>query len=153
MLTYLSGDPLLTRAQTLAFGFNAKGQAEVDPLHTALLDHYPAAFASFKKQARQGRIQTGQLWVWRESKPHLMFLVIRETAVGMTRPRYVESVALTLARDYKLHGLKTLAIAPLGTALEWPLHRQIFDQWLARIPLPVTIYESYHPGIDAETSE
>ena len=150
MLTYVTGDPLLTHAQTLAFAHNARGRTEVDPLHTALLDHYPAAFASFHKLCRHERIKPGEFWIWRDSSPHLMVIVARETPVGMTRARFVESAVLTIARDYRLHGLTSLAIAPLGTAAEWPLLRQVLDQWLARIPLPVTVYEQFSRGIAAE---
>jgi len=150
MLTYVAGDPLLTQAQTLAFSHNARGRAEVDPLHTALLDRYPAAFASFTKLCRHERIKPGEFWIWRDSSPYLMFVVARETAVGMTRARFVESAVLTLARDYRLHGLTSLAVAPFGTALEWPLLKQILDKWFTRLPLPVTVYEQYQPGVVAE---
>src|SRR5688572_5602376 len=121
MITYVSGDPLLTDAQTLAFGYNARGRPEVTPLHTVLLDKFPPAFASFARQCRAGRVKPGQFWLWTESQPRLLFLAVRESPVGMTRIRYVESVALTLARDYPLYNLTSLALIPPGTPHEWAL--------------------------------
>jgi hypothetical protein len=150
-LTTLTGDPLLTDAQTLAFGYNARGRSEVGAFETRLVYQYPAAFATYNKQCRQGKIRPGGLWVWRESKPHLAFLVVRESSVGMTRARFVEAVALTLARDYRLEGITSLAIAPTGTSGEWPLLMHIFARWLGASALPVTLYERYEPGVKGET--
>jgi hypothetical protein len=150
-ITYVSGDLLLTRAQTLAFGHNAKGRSELGALETLLLDHQPAAFATYAKNCRSKRLKPGTFWIWRESQPFLAFLVIRETSVGATRLRFVESALMTLARDYRLHSLTSLAIAPLASSLEWTALRPVVDYWLHACPLPVTVYEQYIPGVDAES--
>jgi hypothetical protein len=148
-VTYVTGDPLLTGAQALAFGYNAKGRTEVGPLETRLLDLYPAAFASFGKQCRSERVRPGMFWIWRESRPHLMFMAVRETSVGATRVRFVESVVMTLTRDYRLHGLTSLALMRPGSGEEWPAFKPVVDYWLKGCPLPVVVYETYAPGIRA----
>ncbi len=137
----VTGNPLTTQAQTLAFGFNAKGRVEVGGLETRLYDLYPAAFASFRKQCKSERIKPGMLWLWREAQINLMFLVVRESSVGMTRMRFVETALMTIARDYPLYGLTSLAIAPLGTQEEWSLLRPVVDYWMKACPLPVDVYE------------
>lgn len=149
-LTYLQGDPLLTQAQFLLIGHNARGRTEVGRLETQLLHRWPAAFATFHKQCRSGRIKPGTFWVWRESKPQLMFAVVRASSVGATRSRYVESVALLLARDYKREGIRSLAIAPLGDSQEWPAFRPLLEYWLGRSALDVLVYDTYLPGVAAE---
>src|SRR5215468_4695299 len=138
----VTGDPLTTQAQTLAFGFNAKGRVEISGFETRLYDAYPSAFASFRKQCNSGRIKPGMLWMWREVQQNLLFLVVRESSVGMTRIRYVENALMTIARDYPLYGLTSLAIAPLGSKDEWVLLRPVVDYWLKTCPLPVMVYES-----------
>ncbi|MBA3867928.1 MAG: hypothetical protein H0X30_02110 [Anaerolineae bacterium] len=140
-ITVVTGDPLTTQAQTLAFGFNAKGRVEVGGLETRLYDAYPSAFASFRKQCNSDRIKPGMLWMWREAQFNLLFLVVRESSVGMTRMRYVENVLMTIARDYPLYGLTSIALAPLGNKEEWVLLRPVVDYWLKTVPLPVTVYE------------
>jgi hypothetical protein len=150
-VTYVVGDPLLTHAQTLAFGHNAKGRTELGNLETRLLDRYPAAFSTYSKGCRSGRVKPGSFWIWRESSPHLAFLVIRETSVGATRMRFVESNVMTLARDFRLHGLTSLAIAPLSEGAEWAALKPVLDYWLSSSPLTVIVYEAYQPGISAET--
>jgi hypothetical protein len=150
-LTYITGDPLLTKMQTLAFGVNAQGRAEVTPFSDELHRRYPAAFATYRKQARAGRIQPGELWIWRESVPRLAFMVVRATAVGATRPRYVDAAALRLARDHRLEGITSVAIAPLGRDEELPSIREALDLLLPLSDLPVVAYTRYTPGVMGET--
>ena len=86
------------------------------------------------------RIKPGMLWMWREEKLNLMFLVVRESSVGMTRMRFVENIMMTIARDYTLYGLTSLAIAPLGSRDEWVLLRPVVEYWLKMCPLPISVY-------------
>ncbi len=151
-VTYVTGDPLLTRAQVLAFGYNAKGRTEVSTLETQLLDLYPAAFATFGKQCRSERIKPGAFWVWRESAPQLAFMVVRETSVGATRLRYVESALMTLARDYRQYNITSMALARLGDGEEWRALKPVVDYWLKACPLPVVVYDGYVQGTKAEES-
>jgi len=149
-LTYLSGDPLLTRQQILAFGSNAAGRTETTPLATALLTRYPAAFASYGKLCHQGRIRPGMIWLWRETTPALAVLVVRETPVGASRLRYVEAAIMALARDYRSDNIRSVALAPLGADHEAAGIREVLDHWLARSALPVIAYADYQPGVAAE---
>jgi hypothetical protein len=149
-LRFVNGDPLLTRAQTLAFGHNAAARAEVGPLETRLMTAHPAAFASYRKQCRNRRVKAGGLWLWTESQPRLLFLTVRETPVGQTRTRYLDSALLTLARDYRLYGITSLAIAPLAPALEWDSLKTIVVDWLFLCPADIAVYEAYCEGLAGE---
>ncbi|GAB4511990.1 MAG: hypothetical protein OHK0046_10850 [Anaerolineae bacterium] len=149
-IQFVSGDPTLTRAQTLAFSHNARGRIELGPLQTALARNYPAAFSSYTRRCRSGHITAGAYWIWRESTPMLAFLVVRESSVGATRLRHVQHIALTLARDYRLENIRSLAIAPLGTAGEETEIRKVLHTWFSRARFPVIVYETYQPGIQAE---
>ena len=149
-LTYLSGDPLLTKQHILAFGSNASGRTETTPLATALLTRYPAAFASYGKLCRQGRIQACMTWFWYEAKPALAFMVVRETPVGATRLRQVDAVIMALARDYRVNNIRSIALAPLGAAHENDAIREVIDRWLSKLALRVIAYADYQPGLAAE---
>lgn len=149
-LVYVSGDPLLTRAQALAFGHNAAGRTELGAFETQLLAQSPAAFSAYRKRCQAGRIRAGDFWLWRETRPHLAFMVVRDSSVSATRLRYVQSIIMRLAREYHLEGLKSLAIAPLGSRQEWPEMRPILDYWLKRCALPVAVYEAYLPDVEAD---
>ncbi|NWG18377.1 MAG: hypothetical protein HXY41_17270 [Chloroflexi bacterium] len=151
-LITISGDPLLSQMQTLGFGFNARAGMEVGALETRLIDRYPAAFSAYRKLCHSGRIKPGAIWIWRESRPYLAFLVIRESAQGSTRLRFLEAAMMALARDYRLYGLESLALTPLGSREEWPLLKPVVEYWLSACPLPVTLYEQYMPGVAGEDS-
>jgi hypothetical protein len=146
----VSGDPLLTRAQYLAFGANIQGRPETTPLETRLMDAYPAAFAAYRKQCQHTRIKTGAYWAWRETQPPLLFFAVRESPVGATRLRYVQAVALDLARSYRLEGMTSLALAPLGSAYEWPEIKLVLARWLDPIDLPVYLYDTVQPGVQVD---
>jgi len=120
-------------------GFNPRGKIEMNPLATRLYDQFPAAFATFRKQCRSGRIKPGMLWIWSESQPRLLFMVVRESAVGMTRLRFVENALMTLARDYLLYGVESLALVPMGDEGEWTALRPVVDYWMGMSSLPVQV--------------
>ena len=138
---FIIGDPLATTAQVLAFGHNARGRTELGVFETRLMQTYAPAFAMYQKQCRAGRIKAGELWLWRENTPQLMFMAVRDSSVGATRLRYVQANAIRIAREYLLLGIKSLAIAPLGNPYEWAEIRQVLAMWLDKTKLDVTIYE------------
>ncbi len=149
-LTFVSGDPLLTKQHLLAFGSNAAGRTETTALATALRERSPAAFSSYEKLCRQGRIEAGMMWIWRESKPALAFMVVRETPVGATRLRYVDAVMMTLARDYRRDNLQSVALAPLGAPHENEAISEMIVRWLSKPALSVVAYRLYQPGVAVE---
>ena len=149
-LIYVSGDPALTQAQTLAISHNAKGRSEMGELHTHLLREQPAAFSMYQRQCRNQKIKGGTYWMWTEAKPRLLFLVLRDSSVGATRLRYVQSAIINLARDYRLEGIQSLAITPLGQPHEWKEIKLILDTWFRSSKLPVVVYNDYQPGITAD---
>lgn len=146
-ITFVRGDILLTRAQVIGIGYNARAQHEESPLHTRLAQQHPAAFAAFRKQARAGRISAGECWLWRDASPWLALLVVRHSAPGATRLRYVEQVALHIARDWpQQDGIHTLALAGIGDTGEWPLIRDMLRDWLSGSGLETVVYEEFFPG-------
>lgn len=152
-ITLVTGDPTLTQAHMLLFAHNARGRTELGALEANLMRQYPAAFAAFGKMCRRERVKAGDYWIWRESAPLLCFGVVRESSVGATRLRYVQTVVHKIARDYRLDGIKSLAIAPIGTRLEWPEVKQVIGSVLKSSPLPIFLYEAYIPGQRAEEEE
>ena len=151
-VTYVTGDPFLTEQQTLAFGYNVRARTENTPLAMDFQRRFPAMFATYRKQANSGRLRTGDLWVWRDSLPRLTVMVVRQSAVGATRPRYVDDAIRRLTQDYEREGITSLAIAPLGRENEVSSIREALDLLLPSCPLDVVVYERYLPGVAAESS-
>ncbi len=144
------GDPLLTRAQALAFGHNARGRIEVGTLETALYTRFPAAFAVYRKRCQSNRVKAGDYWVWMDATPRLYFMTVRRSSVGATRLRYVQATIMRLVREYALDGVQSLAIAPLGDPYEWDDLLPMVEQWLNMVSLPVAVYTRYVADVQAD---
>lgn len=150
MIQFVSGDPLLTRAPFLAIGHNARGRTELGAFETAALLGYPAPFASYQRRCRQGKQTAGMFWMWYDAKPSLLFCTVRESSVGATRLRYVQSILMAIARDHALYNIRGLALAPLGNAYERPEILPLIEMWLGKIALPVMVYTEYIAGVTAD---
>jgi len=150
MIQFVTGDPLLTRAPFLAIGHNARGRTELGPFETAALIRYPAPFASYQRRCRQGKQVSGTFWMWYDAKPSLLFCTVRESSVGATRLRYVQSILMAIARDYTLYNIRGLALAPIGNAYERPEILPLIEIWLGKIALPVVVYTEYQAGVIAD---
>lgn len=144
---YVSGDPLLTDCQTLAIGHNRIGRTEIDPLSTRLRQRFPVAYASYERRCKQNRQVSGDVYLWTQSSPQLLFLTVRDSGVGATRLRHVQSCLMNIARDYRLYNIASLAIAPIANQHEWADIKALFTTWLAKSELVVSVYESYQAGI------
>lgn len=151
-LKFVSGDPLLTQCDVLALPHNARGQTETDALAGHLMRQFPAAFSSYVQRCRRDKQPGGELFHWMQTKPRLLFLTVRDSNVGATRLRHVQKCLVTIARDYKLHGIRSLALAPLGSAYERVEIRPLYETWFKNLALPVVIYETYQEGLKADES-
>ena len=149
-LQFVSGDPLLSHCQTLAIGHNRAGRTETKPLATVLRQRYPAAYASYERRCRQNRQTSGALYAWTQSKPQLLFLTVRDSAVGANRLRYVQACLMSIAREYRLYNIKSLAIAPIGSPHEWTDIKALYETWFTKSDLSVIVYQQYQAGNAAE---
>lgn len=146
------GDIFRTSAQVAAIGLNAAGRLDHSPLHTALHDRYPVFVSDYRRRGNAGHLAPGDLWVWRESSPWIIGLVVQETPHGIARGRYVEAALLNLVKRWEQEGLHSLAIMRLGDHQDWPHLRAIVADHLAMVPVPVWIYDDFQPGINAENA-
>lgn len=149
-VTFVRGDIFLTQAGAIAIGLNAAGRVEVSPFYKALYDRFPVFTSEHRRKGRAGLWTPGDVWLWRDSRPWLIGLIVRETPQGATRLRYVEAAMLNLYQNWERDGLRDLALMRLAADEEWPAVRKIVQDSLSRIALPVCVYENYDPGIAAE---
>lgn len=140
-LEFITGDPLLCATDALAIGYNAKGRTELDAFTMKMMRAFPVAFSVYMRRCRQEKQKGGDIFLWLESKPKLIILTIRDSNVGATRLRHVQKCLIELSRDYALLGIKSLAIAPLGTKLEASEIKPLYLQWFGNSKLPVVVYE------------
>ena len=146
----VSGDPLLTGCQVVAFGYNTRGQSESREEQIRLHQSFPAMFSVFKRQARKGKIKSGDVWQWNETTPNFHMWLIRESAYGATRIRYVQAIVMNFVRDYRLYNIGSLALIRPGNDIEYQEFKPILEQWLDPLPIPIVIYETYEADVKAD---
>lgn len=146
----LSGDLFLTRHHTALFGVNAAGRVEVSPVFNALQDRYPAFVSEFHKRGRAGRLEAGTYWLWRDSRPWLLALIVRETPSGSTRLRHVDAALLALVKDGPFEGLHSLAVLRLSDGPEWADMRDLLVRRLDQLGHPALLYDDFRIGVRAE---
>lgn len=151
-LKFVSGDPLLTKCAILALAHNTKGQTEMDVLTQRIMQKCPPAFSNYEQRCRKNKQNSGDLFLWAESKPKLLFLTVRDSGVGATRLRYVQKCLMTIARDYKLLTIKSLAIAPIGNAHERSEIKSLYETWFGKLTPNIIVYENYEAGLEADES-
>ncbi|MBI5957918.1 MAG: hypothetical protein HY866_04230 [Chloroflexi bacterium] len=152
-IVFVRGDIFLTQAQTIILGLSANGQLNIDPLITALQDRCPVFVSDYQRRCRKGILSPGAFWVWRESKPWIAALIVRETPQGATRPRHIETALLNLYKSAPYESLTSLALMRLGDDLEWASARAMVEYYLKQIGLPAVVYEEYLAGIAAEAPD
>lgn len=148
---FVKGDICLTGAQSILLGLNARGQADVNPLETTLRDQHPVFFSEYRRMARNNALPT--LWVFRESQPWFIGVVLRDSARGIVRLRLLEQALTTLRLEWQREGLESIAVAPLGDELEWPALKGLLEELLIYIPIPIFVYEEYIPGQKADEAK
>ena len=62
-LKFVSGDPLLTQCDMLAFAHNARGQTELDVFTQRLMQKFPPAFSNYGQRCRRGKQNAGDLFI------------------------------------------------------------------------------------------
>jgi hypothetical protein len=140
-VTFVQGQIFSTGAHAIAVGLNAVGRLPVSTFYTDLADRYPVFVSEFHRRSRTGDQMPGDMWVWRESSPWLVALIVRETLRSATRLRYVEAAMLNLYKNWEREGLRSLAVMQLADRTEWLAARGILHQYLDTLPLLVQIYE------------
>jgi hypothetical protein len=134
-------DIFSTEAQAIAVGLNAAGRLEVTPLFTALQDRFPVFISEFQKRGRAGKFTPGDVWIWRESQPWLIGLIVRETPPGATRLRYIETAMLNLYKISLEESIRSLVVVRLVEGDEWPAAREVISHYLSQMALQATIVE------------
>jgi O-acetyl-ADP-ribose deacetylase (regulator of RNase III) len=155
----VTGDILLTKAQAIAHGVAPNDHFD-SGLALALRERWPAMAKDFRHYAHQTHPKPGELWVWSGVGGARIFcLMTQEGEHGHgTRPEKanlpnVNHALKRLAHDVEKLGIESLAIPKLATGvggLDWESVRELIEQHLGPLSIPVFVYTTYHAGQAAE---
>jgi O-acetyl-ADP-ribose deacetylase (regulator of RNase III) len=162
MITEVTGDLLLSRAQAIAHGV-----APDDPFNQGLAlqlrERWPALYKDFRHYCRTRHPQVGESWAWMGADgQRIICLFTQEPATtpgarpGRATPQNVRHALRALRRSLEHDPCTSLALPRLATGvggLEWDQVAPLIEAQLGDLPIPVLVYRTYHPGMAAAETE
>lgn len=158
MIHTVSGDILLTRAETIAHGI-----APNDPfdrgLARALRERWPAMHKDYRHWANTHKAKPGDLWAWGGHGIRIVNLLTQEGDLGHgTKPgratvEHVNHALRELRHHAEKEGCASIALPRLATGvggLDWADVKPLVEHHLGDLEAAVYVYETYVPGQQAE---
>lgn len=161
MLKEVEGDILRTRAAMVAHGV-APNDGFANGLALSLRQQWPAMYKDFRHYCQTFAPKTGGLWAWAGvGGVRLVSLFTQEPAPSIgAKPgkATVENVNHCLKALVKLiesEKINSVALPRLATGvggLDWKDVKPLIDKHLSHLSIPVYVYATYQPGVQAKES-
>ena len=160
MLKEVAGDILLTKAEALAHGV-APNDNFANGLALALRGQWPAMYKDFRHYCQTATPKTGALWTWSGvGGVRIVNLFTQEAASshGASHPgratiENVNHCLKALCKVIEAEKFKSVALPRLATGvggLHWKNVKPLMEKHLNHLSIPVYVYSTYHPGVQAE---
>lgn len=159
MLKEVSGDILFSKAEVIAHGV-APGDHFNQGLALALRERYPAMAKDFRHYCQISHPKAGELWTWAGAEGvRIANLMTQDEATG---PNSHPGKATSHNVGAALRGLRGLieqesiasvALPRLATGvggMKWDDVRELIDRHLGDLSIPVFLYTTYRPGVEAD---
>lgn len=102
---------------------------------------FPMNFAEYQKACRAGRVQPGRMLVFRTGSMlnprYIINFPTKRHWRGKSRYEDIEAGLRSLVLEVKKHGIRSIAVPPLGCGLgglEWKRVRTMIEAAFARVP-------------------
>ncbi len=155
MITYVSGDILLSQSRVVAHGV-APNDEHAHGLALSLREQWPAMYKDFRHYCKTSHPKPGGLWTWAASDGRrIVALFTQESAYepgSRPGPANLSHVnhALHALRDLVINeNMSSLALPRLATGvggLSWDEVRPAIEKWLGALPIPTSVYATFHAG-------
>ena len=158
MIHLVSGDILLSTSRAVAHGV-APGDHFDSGLALALRERWPAMARDFRHHCQVSHPKPGDLWVWSGADGvRIVNLITQEEAPahharpGRATAAHVNHALRKLRSFVESEKIASLALPRLATGvggLDWNEVRPLIERHLGDLEIPVSVYESYQPGVAA----
>ncbi|MCX5724248.1 MAG: macro domain-containing protein [Nitrospirae bacterium] len=159
MLKEVGGDILLTKADALAHGV-APNDNFGNGLALALREQWPAMYKDFRHYSQTFSPKVGELWSWAGvGGVRIVNLFTQEAAVshGSAHPgratiENVNHCLKALVKAIETEKFTSIALPRLATGvggLDWKDVKPLMEKHLGHLSIPVYVYASYQPGVQA----
>jgi O-acetyl-ADP-ribose deacetylase (regulator of RNase III) len=159
MLREVAGDILLTKAAAVAHGV-APNDNFASGLALSLRERWPAMYKDFRHYCQTFTPKTGELWSWAGvGGTRIVNLYTQEPAPsqgakpGRATIENVNHCLNALSKLIEAEKFKSVALPRLATGvggLEWKDVKPLIEKHLGHLSLPVYVYATYQPGVQAK---
>jgi O-acetyl-ADP-ribose deacetylase (regulator of RNase III) len=159
VIHFVTGDILLSPSRAIAHGV-APGDHFDSGLALALRERWPSMARDFRHFCQQSHPKPGTLWTWAGADGvRIVNLLTQEAAPahhahpGKATTAHVNHALRDLARLVETEKIASLALPRLATGvggLEWNEVRPLIEKQLGSLTIPVSVYETYKPGVAAQ---
>ncbi len=158
MITFVSGDILLSKAAVLAHGVAPHDHFN-SGLALHLRENWPAMVKDFRHYCHQVNPKPGEIWTWSGTKKQIVNLMTQEPALnakshpGKAKLSYVNHCLKALASFAEKEAISSLALPRLATGvggLDWSEVSPLIEEHLNPLDIPIVVYERYQSGVAAK---
>jgi O-acetyl-ADP-ribose deacetylase (regulator of RNase III) len=159
MITFVSGDILLSDAQAIAHGVAPHDHFN-QGLALALRDHYPSMVKDFRHYCHLQNPDAGKAWMWAGADGKIIInLMTQEPSEdeggnpGHAKEKYVGHALKALRQMIQKENIKSIALPKLATGvggLDWSVVEPLIQQHLGDSGIPVYVYTIYQKGVKAK---
>lgn len=142
MLTYSTASIFDSPHQTLVNPVNTVGSMGAG-LALEFRDRFPRMFEQYKRDCEAGKFRGGGLVVYTQSRPWVLNFPTKEHWRERSNLRLITDGLRTFVMTYASRKITSVAFPRLGSGLgglEWTKVKPLMEQYLAQLPIPVTIH-------------
>lgn len=157
MIQEVTGDILLSQAQVIAHGI-APNDHFASGLALSLRERWPAMYKDFRHYGHESHPKPGGIWVWSGPAARIACLFTQEPAPsekqhpGKATLSNVHHALQELRKACEAQSFQSLALPRLATGvggLEWQDVRTQIEQDLGDLEIPIILYTTYQPDVQA----
>jgi len=159
MIPEVEGDILLSKAGAVAHGV-APHDNFANGLALALREQWPAMYKDFKHACQVSEPKPGELWTWSGAGGvRIINLLTQEPPPnpggrpGKAKLENVNHCLKALRKTIESEKFPSVALPKLATGvggLEWNDVKPLIEKHLSDLNIPIVVYSTYRPGIQAE---
>lgn len=155
MIKFVTGDILLSKARAVAHGV-APNDEHASSLAHALREQWPAMYKDFRHYCKTSHPKPGSIWVWAAPDGRrIVSLFTQESAyehgshpgpASMTHVNHALHALRDLVAAEKITSLALPRLATGVGGLPWEEVRPAIEKWLGGLPIPISVYSTFHAG-------
>ena len=108
-------------------------------------------YRDYRKRCYKGEFLPGQICLYTSCSPWVMNLATQDT-LGGAQSDYVQQCFQSIADQFSDLRITSLAMPRIGAGLgglAWDDITALLEKLLGPLPIPIIIYETYQPGVEA----